>query len=76
MEKINQNCAGLDVGSSDVYMSPDGEEIYHYETFTADLKELVNQLQELCISSVAMEATGVYWVILYEMIQSVGIEVY
>lgn len=76
MERINQQCAGLDIGSNKVFMSPDGQEVYHYETFTADFRELVNQLQELCITTVAMEATGVYWVILYEMIQAVGIDVY
>ncbi|NND09252.1 MAG: IS110 family transposase [Saprospiraceae bacterium] len=76
MEKINRQCAGIDVGSAKVFMSPDGKEVISYETFTTDFRELVKRLKSLGITSVAMEATGVYWVILYEMIQAAGIEVY
>jgi len=42
---------------------------------TAGLQQIVAFLREHPVSTVAMEATGIYWVPLYELLQSQGFEV-
>jgi len=42
---------------------------------TPDLQALLEWLQEAHVESVAMESTGVYWIPLYELLASHGIEV-
>lgn len=77
MEKIREKCCGIDIGSREVYSSLDGvKKILVHSTFTEDFQSLVNELLNHQISSVAMEATGVYWVILYEMLVAAGIDVW
>jgi hypothetical protein len=49
--------------------------VYETSGFTKDLKELVALLQEQGVKDVAMEATGVYWMSLYELLEESGIEV-
>jgi transposase len=44
-------------------------------SFTKELKELVDLLQKEGVTDVAMEATGVYWQSLYEMLEDAGIRV-
>src|SRR5207248_1344511 len=46
-----------------------------FPTFTADLRRLGAYLQEQGVHSVAMEATGVYWMPLYELLQEMGFQV-
>jgi transposase len=43
---------------------------------TADLHRLVNWLAECGVKTVAMESTGVYWIPLFELLESRGFEVY
>jgi transposase len=77
MEKIRERCSGIDIGSRQVFVSLDGmKKILVYPTFTEDFKALVTILKQQQITSVAMEATGVYWVILYEMLEAAGIDVW
>ena len=45
-----------------------------FGTTTAQLKELVDWLVEQGTESVAMESTSVYWIPLYELLESRGIE--
>ena len=66
-EKVNPNSAGIDMGSEKVFISPDGEMVLSYETFTMDYRRCVKDLRDRNIERVAMEATGVYWIVLYEM---------
>jgi hypothetical protein len=35
-EQIHANCAGIDVGFRVIFVSPDGQEIVSFPTFTAD----------------------------------------
>lgn len=77
MEKIRKKCCGIDIGSRHVYSSLDGtEKILVHSTFTEDFRDLVKKLISHNITSVAMEATGVYWVILYEILEDSGIDVW
>jgi len=79
LEHINPHAAGIDVGAEEVYVAvpPDGdsESVRAFPTFTADLRRLAEWLNACRIETVAMEATGVYWIPLYEILEAEGFEV-
>jgi transposase len=75
MEKIHPRAAGIDLGSREVYVSVPDQPVRHYATFTEDLAQLAAFLVEHRISTVAMEATGVYWIVLYDLLEAAGLEV-
>ena len=76
---INPNAAGIDIGSQFhvVAVPPDRDKtpVRTFKTFTGQLHELVDWLESIDIDTVAMESTGVYWLPLFEILQSRGIEV-
>lgn len=74
-EQVNAHCAAIDIGASKIFMSPDGVQVICYGTFTADYRQLVLDLSAYGIKNVCMEATGVYWIALYEMLEQAGMEV-
>lgn len=74
-EQVNAHAAAIDIGAGKIFVSPDGTEVWSYETFTADYRRCVEDLKQRCIRNVCMEATGVYWIALYEMLEQSGIEV-
>lgn len=76
MEKIHVNAAGLDLGSRYVYLGLEGGEVLCFQTFTEDFKQLAKYLLEQRISTVAMEATGVYWIVLYDLLVEAGLDVW
>ncbi len=59
-----------------VFVSIDGDEVRSFFTFTEDFENLREYLVDNSIETVAMEATGVYWGILYEMLEEAGIDVW
>jgi transposase len=76
LKKLNQKAAGIDIGSEKIFISVEGEEeVRSFETFTDSLKEASKYLKEHEVKSVAMEATGVYWIPLYEILEESGIMV-
>jgi hypothetical protein len=74
-EQIHANGAGIDIGSREIFVSVDGEEVVSFKTFTEDYNKCCKYLKEHGIKSVAMEATGIYWMSLYEMLETSGIKV-
>jgi transposase len=46
-----------------------------FQAFTSDLQRMADWLVAVGIQTVAMESTGVYWVPVYELLESRGIEV-
>jgi transposase len=76
LEKILKNCAAIDIGSEKVFVSIEGEEVRSFRTFTRTYKELGVYLQEHGITDVAMEATGIYWITLYDILEAMGFNVY
>ena len=46
-----------------------------FKTFTADLNRLADWLVSCGVKTVAMEATGVYWIPIYEILEERGLEV-
>jgi transposase len=79
LEHINQMAAGIDIGSKSHFVCvPEGCDavsVREFQSFTADLYELVSWLKQCRIETVAMESTGVYWIALYELLESEGFEV-
>ncbi len=76
MEKIRTNVGGIDIGAKKVFTSIEGHPVVSHFTFTEDFILLRDYLLENKVKSVAMEATGVYWVILYEILEEAGIDVW
>ena len=80
LEQINLKAAGLDIGVEEIYVAvPKGrneKSVRSFLTFTADLHQLANWLEDCEIETVAMESTGSYWVPIYEILESRGLEVY
>jgi transposase len=80
LELIEPDAAAVDVGSRShwVAVNPqrDLNPVREFGTFTADLVSLVDWLAQCGAKSVVMEATGVYWVSLYELLERRGFKVY
>lgn len=80
-KQINFNAAGIDIGAETHYVAvPDGrdpneQDVRHFGTFTSDLYAIADWLQQCQIDTVAMESTGVYWIPLFEILESKGFDV-
>jgi transposase len=72
---LDDKATGIDVGSERTHVSIAGEAPQVYGTMTCDVQTLVQGLLAQGVRSVAMEATGVYWLYLYEALEAAGIEV-
>jgi len=77
---VQPNVAGIDIGSTKHWVCgpprPDGvPNVREFGTTTSELEELVAWLVEQKVASVAMESTSVYWIPLYELLETQGIEV-
>lgn len=72
---INPNAAAIDVGSEKLFVCVVGGEVRVYSTFTADLRRLAADLRAAGVRTVAMEATGVYWLPVHEVLEEAGLEV-
>lgn len=75
MEVIHPRAAGIDVGSEKMHVAVVDGPVQVFETFTASLHQLRQYLVSAGVRTVAMEATGVYWLPLYEILEAAGIEV-
>ncbi len=76
---IHPRAAGIDIGSRFhvVAVPPhlSHEPVQNFQAFTADLQRLAVWLQSIGIETVVMESTGVYWVSVFEVLESAGIDV-
>jgi transposase len=79
LEQINLNAAGVDIGAEEIFVAVpkgrDEESVRVFPTFTSDLRRIADWLEACGVETVAMESTGVYWIPLYEMLESRGFEV-
>ena len=77
---INPNAAGIDV-HSDMHMvcvpaDRDQNPVRQFGANTADLEAIAAWLEKCGVTTVAMEATGVYWIPLFELLESKGFQVH
>jgi transposase len=77
---VHPHAAGIDVGNQQHYVAVpphlDQEPVRTFGCFTADLKALVDWLEQRGIQTVAMQSTGVYWIALYDILSERGIKVF
>jgi transposase len=74
---VNQRAAGIDAGSEQHWVSVpeecDEQPVRGFSTFTGDLNALADWLEACGITTVAIEATGVYWIPLVEVLEARGL---
>jgi transposase len=81
MPVIHRHAAGIDIGSRShwVCIDADGADaqcVREFPTHTQGLQAILAWLHESHVTTVALESTGVYWIPLYELLQSAGLEVF
>lgn len=74
-EQVNEAAAGIDIGSEKIFVSPDGMVVENFGTYSSEYHRCINYLQQRSIKRVAMEATGIYWISLYGLLEAEGIKV-
>lgn len=78
-ELINPDAAGIDIGSREHWAcTPPGrgeQNVRRFGTFTCDLEALASWFQECGVKTVAMEATGVYWIPVFQILERRGFQV-
>ena len=71
---LHPHAAGIDVSASELFVAVsadrDSQPIRSFPTFTRDLNALADWLQQYGIRSVAMESTSVYWIPVYQILES------
>ena len=76
---IKPNAAGIDIGATEIYIAVphdrDSNPIRRFDTFTADLHEAAKWLKACSIDYIAMESTGVYWIPVFQILESYGFDV-
>jgi transposase len=76
---LHLHAAGIDVGNAEHYVAVppgcDPEPVRRFGSFTADLHRMAHWLESCGVQTVVMQATGVYWVALFEVLQSYGFQV-
>jgi len=79
MHVLQPNSAGIDVGATEIYVAvPDdrsSKPVRRFDTFTDDLHETAKWLKECGIESIAMESTGVYWIPIFQILDTYGFDV-
>lgn len=76
MKKFRENAARIDIGAKKIFVSVEGDQVQSFDTFTEDFYLARDYLLIKGIKTVAMEATGIYWIILYEILESAGLDVW
>ena len=73
------NAAGVDIGNTAHFVAVppdrDDEPVREFPSFTVDLNAIADWLKACGVDTVAMESTGVYWIPLYELLESRGFNV-
>jgi len=76
MSQVNKDAAGVDIGAVEIVVCVSGENntqiVKAFGNYTVDLQAIGNWLKERKIKTIAMESTGVYWIPLFEVLESMG----
>lgn len=77
---LEPDAAGIDIGAEEIFVAVppdrDPDPVRKFSSFTCDLHALIDWLERCHIRTVAMESTGVYWIPLFQLLESRGLEVY
>src|ERR1041384_252405 len=72
---INPHAAAIDVGSEQLHLSIAGDEPVVFGTVTNEVYRLRDYVKAQGVTTVAMEATGVYWLCAYAVLEGAGLDV-
>jgi transposase len=76
MSQVNRNAAGADIGAVEIVVCVAGENntqiVKAFGNYTVDLQAIGVWLREHDVKTIAMESTGVYWIPLFEVLESMG----
>lgn len=76
---IHHHAAGIDIGGAEHWVAvPEGSDpqpVRKFGAFTEDLLAIAAWLKACDVTTVAMEATGVYWIALFQILEASGLEV-
>jgi len=76
---VHPHAAGIDIGATEHYVAvpadADPQPIRRFGACTADLESLADWLQACAVTTVVLESTGVFWIPLFELLESRGLEV-
>jgi hypothetical protein len=72
---LDPKASAIDVGSEKLYVSIAGDTPQVFKTFTSQVNALRDWLKSQEVRTLAMEATGVYWLYLYEVLEAAGLQV-
>lgn len=77
---LRRDVAGLDVGSEEHWVcapahAGDGRDVARFSATTPGLEAMVAWLRARGVLAVALESTGVYWIVPHEMLEQAGFEV-
>ena len=75
LPELDPRAAFVDVGSEQMHVSIAGAQPEVFGTVTSQLEALRDWLLAHAVRSVAMEATGVYWLPLYAVLEAAGLDV-
>jgi transposase len=79
LEVVHPHAAGIDIGAAEHYVAvaPGAapQAVRRFGACTADLEALADWLAACGVTTVAMESTGVFWIPLFELLESRGFEV-
>ena len=80
LKAIQPNAVGIDLGSREHWVAGPPQEdgtpnVQRFGTTTPELLRLADWLKEQGVETIAMESTGVYWIPLFEILDSRGFEV-
>lgn len=79
-ERVFPNAAGIDIGAASHWVAlPEGraeESVREFGVMTDELAELARWLLAHGVDTVALESTGVYWIPVYEVLESHGLAVW
>ena len=76
---LQPDSAGIDIGATELFVAvpPDRaeESVRVFGAFTEDLRALAEWLAACRIKTVVMESTGVYWIPVFQLLETRGFEV-
>jgi transposase len=79
LEIVNRHAAGIDIGNRSHYVAvPPGRDeqpVREFGSWTADLERMAEWLKACGVETVVMQSTGVYWMAVYDVLQSRGLKV-
>jgi transposase len=73
---VNPHAAGIDIGSREHFVyAGDPHPVRRFSCFTEDLRAMSSWLKECGVTTIVMEATGVYWIPAYQTLEQDGFQV-